>query len=63
MGPDGALVDPVSGNTVRPCRSALAYTGTDASGSPSQMAVLGLGALAAGVVVIALTLLPRGRHG
>ncbi|MDN3903275.1 hypothetical protein [Arthrobacter sp. YD2] len=62
-GPDGALVDPVSGNTVQPCASALAYTGIEESGFPVGMAVLGLGTLAAGVVVIALTLMPRGRHG
>ena len=60
-GPDGVLVDPVSGNTVRPC--ALAYTGIEEGGFPVAPAVLGLGTLAAGVVAIALTLIPRGRHG
>ena len=63
-GPDGVLVDPVSGNTVRPCHTALADTGMEASGLPfGGMTTLGVGTLVAGVAVIALVLLPRGRHG
>lgn len=61
-GPDGGLVDPVSGNTVRPCPNALADTGVESAGFPTGMAILGVGTLVAGAAVIVLTLLPRGRH-
>ncbi|WP_186764160.1 hypothetical protein [Arthrobacter yangruifuii] len=57
------MVDPVSGNTVRPCPQTLADTGVESSGFPAGMTILGIGTLVAGVAVLALTLLPRGRHG
>ena len=63
VGPDGSVVDPVSGNTIRPCLATLADTGVEASGIPSGMTILGIGTLVAGVAVLMLTLLPRGRHG
>ena len=62
IGPDGSVVDPISGNTVRPCPQVLADTGIESSGLPAGMTVLGIGTLVAGVAVLVLTLLPRGRH-
>ena len=63
IGPDGSVVDPVSGNTVRPCPQALADTGLEAGGFPPAMLALAVGALMAGAAALAVTFIPRGRHG